>query len=109
MLDQSQNNEAAPKLSVKTPPVVAAEASASSPAKAIQPTPYEAMDRADHAGVAKATSGLAPSELGEAWMDWAVHPGHVTRQTIATDGVGAAQRPGALCRPPSHRTGLGIP
>ncbi len=34
---------------------------------------YEAMDRLAHARVAKATSGLSPSALGEAWMDWAVH------------------------------------
>tara|TARA_R110000772_G_scaffold231592_1_gene342433 strand:+ start:42167 stop:43855 length:1689 start_codon:yes stop_codon:yes gene_type:complete len=31
------------------------------------------MDQSAHAAVAKATSGLAPSVLGEAWMDWAVH------------------------------------
>jgi polyhydroxyalkanoate synthase len=34
---------------------------------------YESLDRMAHAGVATATSGLSPSVLGEAWMDWAVH------------------------------------
>lgn len=34
---------------------------------------YEALDSEVHATIAKATSGLAPSVLGEAWMDWAVH------------------------------------
>ncbi len=43
------------------------------PAREVEPTVYEAMDRAAHAAVAKATSGLAPSVLAEAWMDWAVH------------------------------------
>ena len=38
-----------------------------------EPTVYEAMDRAAHAAVAKATSGIAPSVLAEAWIDWAVH------------------------------------
>lgn len=36
-------------------------------------TRYEAMDRAAHAAVGKATSGLSPSVLVEAWTDWAVH------------------------------------
>ncbi len=36
-------------------------------------TAYETLDRLTHAGVAKATAGLAPSVLAEAWMDWAVH------------------------------------
>ncbi|WP_282129450.1 PHA/PHB synthase family protein [Roseobacter litoralis] len=34
---------------------------------------FEALDRMAHASVAKATSGLSPSVLGEAWMDWATH------------------------------------
>ena len=34
---------------------------------------YEALDRMAHANLAKATSGLSPSVLGEAWMDWASH------------------------------------
>lgn len=49
----------------------------SSQAKTISPkapqTANEALDCLAHARVAKATSGLAPSVLGEAWMDWAVH------------------------------------
>jgi polyhydroxyalkanoate synthase subunit PhaC len=36
-------------------------------------TAYQTLDRISHAAVAKATSGLAPSVLAEAWMDWAVH------------------------------------
>lgn len=42
-------------------------------ARAGGPALYREMDRVVHAGVAKATSGLSPSVLGEAWMDWAVH------------------------------------
>jgi polyhydroxyalkanoate synthase len=34
---------------------------------------FEALDRMAHASVAKATSGLSPSVLAEAWMDWATH------------------------------------
>lgn len=34
---------------------------------------FEALDRMAHAAVAKATSGLSPSVLAEAWMDWATH------------------------------------
>jgi polyhydroxyalkanoate synthase len=34
---------------------------------------YQSMDQSAHRAVAKATAGLAPSVLGEAWMDWAVH------------------------------------
>ncbi|MGO2501568.1 MAG: PHA/PHB synthase family protein [Cobetia marina] len=36
-------------------------------------TLYETIDRIVHAGVARSTLGLAPSVLGEAWMDWAIH------------------------------------
>ncbi|MFZ3581742.1 PHA/PHB synthase family protein [Loktanella sp. DJP18] len=36
-------------------------------------TPFEALDRHTHTHVAQATLGLAPSMMGEAWMDWAVH------------------------------------
>jgi len=36
---------------------------------------YETMDRIAHANLARATSGLAPSVLAEAWADWAVHLG----------------------------------
>lgn len=37
------------------------------------PRGWEALDRDVHAAIAKATSGVAPTVLGEAWMDWAVH------------------------------------
>ncbi len=47
------------------------QADAPIPAKA--ETAYQTLDRISHAAVAKATSGLAPSVLAEAWMDWAVH------------------------------------
>jgi polyhydroxyalkanoate synthase len=57
-----------------------AHAVGSPPSPKVKPSPqsppetaYEALDRLAHASVAKATSGLAPSVLGEAWMDWAVH------------------------------------
>ncbi|MCF7701438.1 PHA/PHB synthase family protein [Loktanella sp. M215] len=46
------------------------------PEVAVPPKPettYQALDRKTHAHVAQATLGLAPSVLGEAWMDWAVH------------------------------------
>lgn len=35
--------------------------------------PFETLDQMAHAAVAKATSGLSPSVLAEAWMDWATH------------------------------------
>ena len=35
--------------------------------------PFKTLDRMAHASVAKATSGLSPSVLAEAWMDWATH------------------------------------
>ncbi|WP_197082909.1 PHA/PHB synthase family protein [Pseudorhodobacter ferrugineus] len=35
--------------------------------------PYETLDRMAHATLASATSGLSPSVLAEAWMDWATH------------------------------------
>ncbi len=40
---------------------------------AVPETPFEMLDRMTHASLAKATGGLSPSVLGEAWMDWAVH------------------------------------
>ncbi|PRY80531.1 polyhydroxyalkanoate synthase [Yoonia maritima] len=36
-------------------------------------TLYQTLDHMAHANVAKATSGLSPSVLAEAWMDWATH------------------------------------
>ncbi|MEN8893425.1 PHA/PHB synthase family protein [Planktotalea arctica] len=38
-----------------------------------QKTFYQTLDHMVHAKVAKATSGLSPSVLTEAWMDWATH------------------------------------
>ena len=54
-------------------PAAKASAPSSQEAPAVAPTFYQTMDQSAHAAVAKATSGLAPSVLGEAWMDWAVH------------------------------------
>lgn len=34
---------------------------------------FEMLDRIAHASIAKATSGMSPSVLAEAWTDWAVH------------------------------------
>ncbi|CEP36398.1 MULTISPECIES: PHA/PHB synthase family protein [unclassified Halomonas] len=34
---------------------------------------YQTIDQSAHRAVAKATSGLAPSVLAVAWIDWAVH------------------------------------
>ncbi|MGP9768103.1 PHA/PHB synthase family protein [Halomonas sp. AOP13-D3-9] len=42
-------------------------------AKASPPSLYKTMDQLTHSAVAKTTGGLAPSVLGEAWLDWAVH------------------------------------
>lgn len=42
------------------------------PAKPL-PTIYQELDRVAHAAYAKATFGLAPSVLAEAWLDWAAH------------------------------------
>jgi polyhydroxyalkanoate synthase len=54
-----------------------------------QQTFLQAIDRVAHARVARATSGLAPSVLVEAWTDWAVHlavsPGK--QMELATSGV----------------------
>lgn len=60
-------------LPVPTRSATVPEKSAPARPKAPEPTVYETIDRVVHAGLAKATSGLAPSVLGEAWMDWAVH------------------------------------
>jgi polyhydroxyalkanoate synthase len=61
-----------------TKPTLTAQASKSKqtvpkPENAPSKHAYETLDRMAHASLAKATSGLAPSVLGEAWMDWAVH------------------------------------
>ncbi|EHJ91551.1 PHA/PHB synthase family protein [Vreelandella boliviensis] len=42
-------------------------------AKASPPSLYKTIDQFTHSAVAKTTGGLAPSVLGEAWLDWAVH------------------------------------
>lgn len=55
------------------PPTLKAEVTADVPREAHAEQVFETLDRMAHASVAKATSGLSPSVLGEAWMDWAVH------------------------------------
>jgi polyhydroxyalkanoate synthase len=54
-------------------PTLKAEATTDVPGETRAERIFEKIDRMAHAGVAKATSGLSPSVLGEAWMDWAVH------------------------------------
>lgn len=56
-----------------SPPTSEVKAPAIEPRKARPEQAFETLDRMAHAGVAKATSGLSPSVLGEAWMDWAAH------------------------------------
>jgi polyhydroxyalkanoate synthase len=46
---------------------------AAKPVKARAEHAFQALDRMAHANVAKVTSGVSPSVLAEAWMDWAVH------------------------------------
>lgn len=46
---------------------------ASTSAQSQPQTVHDTLDRVAHASVAKATSGLSPSVLAEAWMDWATH------------------------------------
>ncbi|PIL20115.1 hypothetical protein P775_10630 [Puniceibacterium antarcticum] len=58
---------------IATVPKPPAAESASLPAEPTPQSAYETLDRMVHASLAKATSGLSPSVLGEAWMDWAVH------------------------------------
>ena len=38
-----------------------------------QTTPFDALDRAAHALIARMTSGLSPASAVLAWLDWAVH------------------------------------
>ena len=72
---------------------------------------YEKLDRLAHSTVATATSGLAPSVLAEAWMDWAVHlavsPGkqlHMTQQAIRNSReIWAASLGKELPCPPDDR------
>ena len=71
MLDQRKNGE--PKPVGKSALAKTTGAAAANPAGSGAETLYQTMDRVAHAGVAKATSGLAPTVLGEAWMDWAGH------------------------------------
>ncbi|MBN2907391.1 MAG: alpha/beta fold hydrolase [Rhodobacteraceae bacterium] len=86
------------------------------PSRPATPTFHQAMDQAAHAAVAKATSGLAPSVLGEAWMDWAVHmavsPGKQAElmgkaihnaQTFWAQALGVATPETAPNAPPDRR------
>lgn len=73
MLDQPKPTAPEPDRAVTPPRTEIAQIPAPNDTKAGPQTIYEALDRAAHANLAKATSGLSPSALGEAWMDWAVH------------------------------------
>ncbi len=103
----------------KIPPPLGGEpiGPASSPqTSSTPPNVYEAMDRTAHAAVAKATSGIAISVLGEAWMDWAVHlaasPGKqlqliesamVNAQTLWAKALGAGTAANGSGAPPDRR------
>lgn len=63
---QSDQPAAAPRPGVTHKPDVLAE-------RPQAQTQYETLDRMAHAALAKATSGLSPSVLAEAWMDWTTH------------------------------------
>ncbi|MFT7135506.1 MAG: polyhydroxyalkanoate synthase [Akkermansiaceae bacterium] len=56
-----------------TMPTSKTKTPAADPKKARPLEPFETLDRMAHTAVAKATSGLSPSVLAEAWMDWATH------------------------------------
>lgn len=73
MVNPAKNMKNEPEVLAPRLKKAAAETSATSKMKVSDPTVYEAIDQVVHAAVAKTTSGLAPSVLGEAWMDWAVH------------------------------------
>ncbi len=92
------------------PPSVAAAATpfAVSPSRE---TVYEMLDRDIHARIARSTKGLAPSALGEAWVDWAVHlavsPGkqiELTQKAVANWQTFWASAIGARpAQPPADR------
>lgn len=73
MLDRPKKNGAAPKDKTPRPTPVPVKERAPHKTKKASLSLYEALDQSVHASVAKTMSGLAPSVLGEAWMDWAVH------------------------------------
>ena len=101
-----------------TEPHLAPEAKAPvvTPAKPRPEQPFETLDRIAHARLAKATSGISPSVLAEAWMDWAVHlatsPGKQLQmmqqafqnaQTLASTSLGAIPPDAASGTPPDRR------
>ena len=73
MSNQSETKKITPHTVRKHPQVSKLKTVAPSPNRIAEQTVFEAIDRVAHGNVAKANSGLAPSVLGEAWMDWAVH------------------------------------
>ena len=73
MLDKPIITDAVTESPVTPDKTASPETPASSPDETAETTVYQKIDLAVHAGVAKATSGLAPSVLSEAWMDWAIH------------------------------------
>ncbi|ASJ74765.1 PHA/PHB synthase family protein [Granulosicoccus antarcticus] len=76
-LNQSRTNKNALTLVNDAPQTIQPEpvAVASPPPGVDEPTLHESIDRTVRANLAKATSGIAPSPLAEAWMDWVVHLG----------------------------------
>ncbi len=90
--------------------------SAVDPEKTHPHEPFETLDRMAHAAVAKTTSGLSPSVLAEAWMDWAAHlavsPGkqlHLMEQALRnaqalwTASLGASKPEGSPAQNPDRR------
>ena len=75
MLSQSKKDNTTTKVSPHPLWIVSSETAPIAGTGALnqEPTLYETVDRLAHAQVAKATSGLAPSALAEAYLDWAIH------------------------------------
>ncbi|SNR63798.1 PHA/PHB synthase family protein [Puniceibacterium sediminis] len=73
MLNQPNQIIREPGQTVATPETAVPKQPDPSPAEPTPQNAYDSLDRLTHATVAKATSALSPSVLGEAWMDWAVH------------------------------------
>jgi polyhydroxyalkanoate synthase len=73
MLDRKKTITPAPEQGQLTPRKLKIAKPVSTTQTSKSPTVYDTLDRVAHANVASATSGLSPSVLAEAWMDWATH------------------------------------